>query len=277
MADLTGSVRFHIGYVGGYSKTEYLKAVADSFPKLPPAQHKRILRGFWKDHQRMFLELIMLRNIDSGNVSRLVDIEGAERLEAALSGGKGAILPVPHFGNIRLLHYFLALTGYPVSVVSSAYADDPEIVRRFKLGITSEVHQVGFRGDNPRWIIQALKANRLVQIASTAEAGNAGVEVDFMNRRLFLTSGWIRLAMMTGAPILPAWIQRGSDERHTIHIEPPFPLADESDKNDRIRQTAQNLLSSFEGIYRKKPQLIDWMSWMVRLSEAKEYFGKEGL
>jgi KDO2-lipid IV(A) lauroyltransferase len=273
VARLTGKLRFHIGYVGGSSKADYLTAIAKSFPELSSAEHQRILLEYWKDHQRMFLELFMFEEMNCDNIGRLVDFVGLEHLESALTAGKGAILPVPHIGNIRLLHYSLALKGYPVSVVSSGYSDDPEIVRRFKLSETSKAHEIGFRGEFPRWIVNSLKENRIVQIASTAEAGNVGVEVQFMNRNLFLTSGWVRLAVMSKTPILPTYILRGEGFRHTVHIEPPFPLSKGKNREEVIRKTTQAFLDMMEPIYRRHPHLIDWMSWMVRLREAERLEG----
>ena len=272
LANLMGAFRNNIGYVGGTSKNDYLNAITASFPDKSPLQRRNILLNYWKDHQKMFLELFMYDEMNPGNIGEFVSFEGIENIEAALDEGKGAILPVPHIGNIRLLHYSLALKGYPVSVVSSGYTDDPEIVRKFKLSETSKVQQIGFRGQNPRWIMEALKSNRLVQIASTAEAGNAGVEVKFMNRKLFLTNGWVRLAIMTASPILPAYILRGEDNRHTVHIESSFPLAEGKNKAEIIDKTAQAFMSRIEKVYRKYPHLIDWMSWHNRLDEANRHF-----
>lgn len=275
IARLTGSVRNHIGYVGGSSKADYLSAIAKSFPELSSDDHRRILKKYWQEHQRIFLELFLYSSMNGDNIEKLVDFQGLEHIQSALEAGKGAILPVPHFGNVRLLHFALALKDLPVSVVSSGYSDDPEIVRRFKLEKTSEIHQVGFRGQFPRWIMGALKQNRLVQIASTAEAGNVGVKVRFMNRNLFLTSGWVRLAILTGSPILPTYMMRGADNRHSLKILPPLPQADCSNREEKLEKTAQSLLDLMEPVYRQNPHLIDWMSWMVRLKEAREHFGIE--
>jgi KDO2-lipid IV(A) lauroyltransferase len=209
------------------------------------------------------------------NIELVVEFQGLEYLRSALFQGKGVILPVPHIGNVRLLHYALALKGFPVSVVSSEYGEDPEIVRRFKLEPTSSVHQVGFRGQFPRWIIDALKENRVLQIASTAEAGAVGVEVQFLGRRLYLTSGWIRLALSSGATVLPTWMMRGADHRHILKILPPLPLFEGNDRQQTINRTCQNLFQLFEPFYRSHPHLIDWMSWLVRLKEAKEHFKDE--
>jgi len=272
IATVTGGLRNYIGYVGGACKQDYLAAIAASFPDQSPQEHKKILAAYWRDHQKMFLELFMYPQMTAENISDLVDLQGRGNLQKAASEGKGAILPVPHFGNIRLLHYALALYGYPISVVSSGYTDDPEVVRRFKLKETSKVHDVGFRGDNPKWIIEALKGNRMIQIASTAEAGNTGVEVDFMNRKLFLTSGWVRLAITSGAPVLPTYIVRGADNRHTIYVEPEFPLIEGKNRAETARLTAQALLEHLESVYRAHPHLIDWMSWHNRLREAEEHF-----
>ena len=274
IARFTGTIRNHIGYVGGASKRDYIKAIADSFPALSSPEHRKILADYWKDHQKMFLELFMYPQMTRDNIDHLVTIEGSENLESALADGNGAILPVPHIGNIRLLHYTLALKGYPLSVVSSGYSDDPQVVRRFKLKETSKVHDVGFRGQNPKWIIEALKDNHLIQIASTAEAGSAGVEVEFMNRKLFLTSGWVRLAVTTGSPILPAYIIRGKDNRHRIIVDPPFLLIKGKNRHETIMKTAQAFITHIEKACRTNPHLIDWMSWHNRLAEAEEHFGK---
>jgi len=273
IADFTGSIRNNLGYVGGSSKKEYLQAVAQSFPNLTNDEHKRILKGYWREHQRIFLELFMYRAMNSDNIENLVEFSGIEHADKALTEGKGAILPVPHFGNVRLLHYALALKGYPVSVVSSEYSDDPELVRRFKLERTSDVHEIGFRGQNPKWILGALKRNRLIQIASTAEAGTVGVEVEFLHQRLFFSSGWIRLALSTGSPILPTYIQRLKDNRQRINILPPLNLQKKGNKDEIIKAAAEDLMGIFRPIYEANPDLIDWMSWMVRLREAREHFG----
>ena len=275
IAKFTGALRNHIGYVGGASKADYLNAIAASFPEKSPSEHNKFLADFWKDHQKMFLELFMYPQMTSENIGKLVKIEGREYLEKALQEGKGAILPVPHIGNVRLLHYALALNGCPMTVVSSEYAVDPEAVRRFKLSETSKVHEVGFRGQNPKWILEALKHNRLIQIASTAEAGASGVEVEFMHRKLFLTSGWVRFAQMTNAPILPTYVIRNPDNTHTIHVEPPFPLSSGNNRIERIRNTTQSFMTHLETIYPAHPHLIDWMSWHNRLWEAEEHFRKE--
>ena len=272
IAEVTSAFRNHIGYVGGYSRAEYLDAIAKSFPELSDAEHKKVLRNFWKEHQRIFLELFMYGSMNGDNISDLVDFKGMDNIENALAVGKGAILPVPHFGNVRLLHYALALKGYPVSVVSSDYSDDPEAVRKFKLDKTSNVHQVGFRGQNPKWISESLKNNRIVQIASTAEAGKVGAEVEFMNRKLFLTSGWVRLALMTDSPILPTFIVRQEDLKQRIQVLKPLQIAAGSTKQEKIDRTTENLMKIYEGFYKENPDIIDWMSWMVRLKEAKEYF-----
>jgi len=272
IAGFTGGLRNYIGYVGGASKRDYLNAIAASFPGKSLAEHKSILAAYWRDHQKIFLELFMYPQMTGENIIRLVDLQGRENLERAVSGGMGAILPVPHLGNVRLLHYALALYGYHISVVSSGYIEDPEIVRRFKLKETSKAHEVGFRGENPKWIIEALKDNRLIQIASTAEAGSSGVEVNFLGRRLFLSSGWVRLAITSGAPILPTYIVRGKDERHTIFVEPEFHLIKGKNRAETARLTAQALLVRLESIYRAHPHLIDWMSWQNRLREAEAHY-----
>lgn len=269
IAPYLGAFRSKMGYVGGSSRKDYLDAIRKSFPGQDEEWYRDTLRKFWSYHQMIFLELFMLDKMNSDNISELVEFEGLEHIENALARGKGAILPVPHIGNVRLLHYALALKGYSMTVVSSEYGDDPELVRRFKLEKTSSVHEVGFRGEYPRWILNSLKQNHLVQIASTAEAGKVGVDVEFLGRSLFLTSGWARLAKLSQSTVLPTYILRKPDHRHTIHIDSPFEMIDDKDKKSSIQQSIQKFLDLLEPVCCDNPAQIDWMSWMVRLKEAE--------
>lgn len=270
LAKILGAVRSRVGYVGGASREDYLDAVKKSFPGKDAHWYDAVIKEFWTYHEMIFLDLFLLDAINSGNIDRLVEFEGLQYLDQAMKTGKGAIMPVPHIGNVRMLHYALALKGYPLTVVSSGYSDDPDIVRKFKLKMTSSVHEVGFRGEYPRWILDSLKENRVIQIASTAEAGKVGAEVKFLNRNLYLTSGWARLAYLSDSTVLPAYILRKPDYRHLVHISPPFDMSKSGGKRNRVQKSIERLMNEYESVYQANPAQIDWMSWMVRLREAKE-------
>jgi KDO2-lipid IV(A) lauroyltransferase len=191
-----------------------------------------------------------------------------EHLDAALEAGKGVILPYPHFGNERIHHISLALKGYRMSVVSSEYQDYAKASRAAKLDPVRRIHHIGFRGESPRWMIEWLAGNGVIQIASTAEAGNKGIWVQLMGKRLFLPSGWIRLAALSGAVVVPSLIHYRPGDRHLLQVYPGFPVPASVHSEEDLTKIASNFFHILEPEFYHHPGDIDWMTWLVRCEES---------
>ena len=214
-----GKIRRRIGYIGSNRSPErYLNAIQEALPDVSLSEAIDILNAFWLNHQRKFLSLFLAESLTSDNIEKWVEFQGLEHLDRALESGKGVILPYPHFGNERIHHIGIALKGYRLSVVSSEYADYAAASRAAKLDPVRRIHHVGFRGGSPRWMMEWLKNNGVLQIASTAEAGTKGITLPLLSRELLLSSGWIRLSARTGAMIVPSLIRHRPGDRHLLQI-----------------------------------------------------------
>ncbi|MBU1652633.1 hypothetical protein KKA00_10460, partial [bacterium] len=199
LAQLFGEVRTRFGYVGrGWSRETYLKTIRTILPDISDAKADELLKAYWVNHQKRFIELFLMRKLTSENLSTVVTFEGADQLHAALERGKGVILPVPHIGNERLHHIALAVKGFPLAVISSHYDDHGPYARKIKLEASQRFHEVGHPGD-VKWLLRMLKQNRILQVACDAEADANGVVVEFLGQQVLLPTGWVRLAQMTGA------------------------------------------------------------------------------
>jgi lauroyl/myristoyl acyltransferase len=96
-----------------------LSAVIRHFPKKQPVDLiiRRTFRGIYAHYH----EKLLIAFAHFGKVCRFllkfVHLEGQQILDEALSRGRGAILVTGHFGAIEFLPLFLALKGYPVTMV----------------------------------------------------------------------------------------------------------------------------------------------------------------
>ena len=268
LAAILGQIRSKFGYIGS-SKEDYLREFVRCLSPPGADQKRELLRRFWVEHQRRFLDLFLLPSLTPQNLQRLVKIENRGELDRLFQQGKGIILPVPHFGNVRLHHVALALSGFPVSVVSGDYHMEPAFVQRTKLEHESKLHQVGFLKQGTAWMIEALRRGDLLQIASTAEASAQGVWVTMLKRRLFLPTGWLRLSRMTGAPVLPTLIFHLPGGRYVIKILDEFPLHWTGDREGDLQNNAQRLMDLFSPFYQSYPEQVDWMYWLVRVRESE--------
>jgi len=268
LAEFLGNVRARFVYPGtGWSQERYLQTIRTVFPELGSAQAAALLKAYWVNHQKRFMELFLTRDLTAQNLSDLVRFEGLEHLDKALSRGQGVILPVPHIGNERLHHIALAVKGYPVAVISSKYEDHGRYAQSIKIEASKRFHEVGYPGDSA-WLLRMLKGNKVLQIASTAEAGSNGVMVNFLGQEVLFPTGWVRLALKTHAIVLPSTLLRQSDNRHLLLILPEFELNRDIGRDDLLRVNIQRFMDIVADIYRQRPDLVDWMSLTVRLEET---------
>lgn len=268
LARILGRIRYRFGYIGS-SREAYQREFSLCLSHYDDAQKQALLKRFWVEHQRRFLDLFVLPELTSHNLGELVVFENRAELDRLYGRGRGVILPVPHFGDVRLHHVALALAGYPVSVVSGDYQMEPRSIQRIKLDYESKLHQVGFLKQGTAWMLEALRRGHLLQIASTAEASVQGVWVTLLGRPLYLPTGWMRLSRLTGSPVLPTLNWHRPDGRYLIKIFDEFPLHWAGDRERDLHDNAQRLMDLFNPHYQSHPEQVDWMYWLARVREAE--------
>jgi len=263
-----GTIRCYVGYVGrGRSRAGYLARMARALPERSRPDLERILRAFWQNHEKNFVELFLLPKLTPANIDRYVTFEGLEFLDEALRRGTGAVLAPPHFGNERLLHLALALKGYPLTVMTSAFEDAPDNLRRARLEPAGQAHELLFPSDNPRRLYDALARNRVVQFSPTAAGATSGLWCVCFNHQLFVNTTPARLSLKTGAPLLPAFIYRRPDNRHHVVIERPLEpsRAQEADAGALTRALMKRVETRVHG----DPAQFYWMWLVIRADEAE--------
>jgi len=190
-----------------------------------------------------------------------VEIEGKEKLDAALAKGKGIILLSAHFGNFPLMLARLSQEGYKVSAIMR-YMRNERIEKLFassrrKFGVKTIYSQ-------PRKVcvedtIRSLRGNELIFVLLDQNFGTAGVFVDFFGRKAATATGPLILARRTGAQIMPCFIVRNKDDTHKIIVDEPFQIKEEQDYNKTIVSNIQRLTDIIELYIRKYPAQWGWI------------------
>jgi KDO2-lipid IV(A) lauroyltransferase len=257
-----------MGYVGrGRGRRVYLDHIRAALPGFSEQQVRRVLKTFWHNHQRSFLELFVIPHLAADDVHQWVEFCGIEHLDDALKAGRGVVLAVPHYGNERFLHIALAMRVYPLSVLSARYDDLPKIAADLRLGASARFHHVGTVGSNLRWVFGRLARNEIVQIAPTGEAGTRGIQVELLGHPIEFASGPARVALRAGAALVPAFISRGPDERYLLEVLPPIVCAEAED--DPVGVLTRKFARLLDERVRRQPAPFNWMWWVIRREEAE--------
>lgn len=261
LARVLGFVRYLEDSAGSGRRGIYLGHLERILPELPPKGRKTVLKGYWVVHQRAMLGLYLAGDLAARPGKRRVEWKGRELLEGALAARRGVVLLAPHFGDERTLHILLALSGYPVHVISADYSGAPERVRRTRLQTSMRLHHVAFPGENPRWMYRAMEAGEIVQMAPTAYGGPRGIAVSSFGVPVLASATAFRLSDATGCSMLIALNHVLPGLRYRIELLP-------FSRTGNAEADAQALFDEISTLGRLFPIQYNWMNLAIRHRET---------
>ena len=242
-------------------KRVYLGHLARVFPDSEASTLKRILRDYWRVHQRAFLGFFYSKRFVRGMLEELVVFRGLDVLDRAVSRGRGVLLLVPHFGDERMLHILLAIRGYRMHVISSRYEGAPEVVREARLSVSMRWHHVAFPDQPVGWLFEALSEVDVVQISPTAYGGSRGHWVWSFGVPVLASSTPMRVAASTGCSLVIGYNRALPNMRYEISFEDFMPASLDA------MGTAQ-LFERFGSLAGEFPEQYSWMNLAIRHRET---------
>ncbi len=183
---------------------------------------------------------------------------GFEKLDNALSKGKGVIIISAHLGNWELLPLYYAAKDYPANVMARRiyYEKYDEWVKVLRENTGANII---FRDESPRKVLEVLKNNETLGIMPDQDIDSVdGVFVNFFNRPAYTPSAPVALAIKMGCPILPCFIIR-ENGRHKIVVEDPVDLVITDNKQEDIIKNTQTWSAIVESYIRRYPEQWVWM------------------
>jgi KDO2-lipid IV(A) lauroyltransferase len=191
-----------------------------------------------------------------------VRVIGNEHLEAALKKQKGVIAFSSHLGNFTLLGRRLEKDGHPFHTLRK----DPKgpLLTRFYRNL-EKMYGGRFIYVEPwkeclRTMMSRLRDNDIVCFIPDENKRHGGVKVVFFGQKASTAIGPAVLALRTGAPIVPVFIIRESDDTHTIMIEPEMVYEQSGDFDRDIYTITSTFTRIIESYVRRYPSQWPWIS-----------------
>lgn len=211
----------------------------------------RVARNILRNHLKNYYDFFRSPRLTKDDIARLVQVHGFENLEHALARGKGVIFTTAHFGNLDIVGQTFAIRGYKVT--TPAEHVKPEILYRRIVATRAAKGLTIIPVDGPLiGLVRALKKNEIVGLAADLDVTQSGIVVDFFGAPARLPDGHVRLALRTGAALLPAFSRRLADNTFEATAEPPLELQStgnlEADVRAGVEQIAR-VLEKWVGRY----------------------------
>lgn len=204
----------------------------------PRALHS-LARENFLNFAKYLVDFFKFLHLDRNRMDRIVHFGNVPAmLDGLLAQGKGIIIVSAHLGNWELGAAALAALGYKFNAVALWVPDE-------KLNALYQHYRTS-RGINPipfgraaRECIAALRRNEIVAVVGDRDFTASNQTVEFFGRPARLPDGPAKLALATGAPLVPVFMVRLPDDTFAYIVDEPI-WADKSRQtvDDVMRQVA---------------------------------------
>jgi len=264
LGQVSGFAGWLIGIIGPKTSKHHIAKtnMKLAFPDAADAQIDAWLKQSWNHMGRTFGEFPLLGRIKVFDKNSNVEVVGLKILEKLKRDKTGAVLISGHFANWELMAAVFSQAKLPVRVTyrptNNPYFDKRIRAQRAAYGIELMVAKSGPKG--AKELIQALCMGDSVALLNDQKF-NEGIEIPFFGHGAMTAPGPTRLAMQTGAPLIPMSIVRtgGTNFRVTIHEE--IKPVDTGNRTADIRATVIKITQFIEDQIRQNP--TDWF-WVHR-------------
>jgi Kdo2-lipid IVA lauroyltransferase/acyltransferase len=183
-------------------------------------------------------------------------VVGFERILEERAKGKGVLLLTAHLGNWEVGGFMLAEVKQPIHVVLVPDIHPAVEKARRRLHERAGVREIRIdRSFVPSLsVMRALESNAIVAMQGDRDFNNTGVPVPFFGKEAFFPRGPLRVAMATGAAVLPAFIIRVSEDRYRAIIEEPLVIDRDGDRDLALRRNIERYVSILERYVRAFPE-----------------------
>lgn len=244
--------------------------VRRAFPELSEAAARQIARRSVQNAAMTLFEFVRMASATPQDIRDYALWDGLDVVLDTLKEGQGAVLLTAHLGNWEVMGA-LAAQEFPIAVVArpTSNAGMQEQILRVRAHNGLKVIS---KHDTGRASLDELKKNHTLAILPDQYAGPSGLMLPFFGHPTRMNSSLTRLAMMSGAPIIPGFGVRRrpwlSDGRIVAHVGTPYYVENERKHREEIvRAGTLRMIGELENVIRHHPD--QWL-WLHRRWRAED-------
>jgi len=189
---------------------------------LSPRSSRALARETFLNFAKYLVDFFHFMDIDPARLNRLIEPTDLwNTLDTLRARGKGVIILSAHMGNWELGVAWVAARGYPVHAVALQHPD-PKVNSLYWRQRTARGLSVIPMGRAARGCLTALRHNEIIALVGDRDFSASATTFEFFGKPARLPDGPAKLALATGAPILPTFMVRVAGERFRYVIGDPI-------------------------------------------------------
>jgi KDO2-lipid IV(A) lauroyltransferase len=238
-----------------------------AFPDWTEAQRKNTTRKMVRHLGWMAAEFAHFPRLTRENIDKVVVLEGHENFLEGQRRGKGVLYLTGHIGAWELSSFAHALYGYALHYMARPLDNKrlDELVNQYRC---RSGNRPIFKNESARVMLKILKGSGTIGIlADQNTMPEEGVFVDFFGKSACTTTGIARVALHTGAAVVPGyayWDDR--TQKYRLRFEAPVDLIRTGDAERDVLENTQRFATVIEEIVRRHPDQWVWVHkrWKTR-------------
>jgi Kdo2-lipid IVA lauroyltransferase/acyltransferase len=238
-----------------------------AFPDWTDRQRKQVVQEMIRQIGWMAGEFSQFPKYTAASIDRVVLIEGFENFDRARRLGKGVLFLTGHMSAWELAPFAQALYGNPLHFLVRPIANPrvDALINGYRC--LSGNHPIE-KNRAARAILKVLGEGGTVGVLADQNTGiEEGVFVDFFGIPASTTSGLARIAMRTGAAVVPGFLQWDNLRRiYRLRFTPSLDLVRTGDEEGDVRENTARFTRVIEDYVRENPGQWLWVHkrWKTR-------------
>ena len=238
-----------------------------ALPEMPQQRRDEILRLVYRNLGWQLAEFCRMERYTNANTGDWIRTVGLENFLEAKAKGRGVLIVTGHVGAWELSSFYHSLMGHPMGMVIRRLDNRPldAFVNRIRC---LHGNRVMHKDDFARGLLTAMRKGETVGILMDANmTPPQGVFVDFFGTQACTASGLARVALKTGAAIVPGFLLwEAAQNRYNLHFGPEIEVARTGNHEADIISLTQRCTSVIEAWIRRYPDQWLWIHrrWKTR-------------
>ena len=238
-----------------------------AFLKMPVETRRHTLKRMYRNLGWQLAEFCRMERYTAANTAQMIRYEGLEHFMAAEARGNGVLILTGHLGAWELSSFYHSLMGHPMGMVIR------RLDNRLLDGFVNRIrclhgNRVLHKDDFARGLLTAMRSGESVGILMyTNMTPPQGVFVDFFGVPACTASGLARVALKTGAAVVPGFLLwEAAEGRYVLHFGEQIEIDATGDAESDIVALTQRCTGVIEAWIRRYPGQWLWIHrrWKTR-------------
>jgi len=268
VARLLGAAMGRVLYLlAGRLRLTGLRNLELAMPAMDLAEREKTLKLVYRNLGWQLAEFCRMERYTPENTAGWIRYEGLGRFLDAQARGKGVLIVTGHLGAWELSSFYHSLMGHPMGMVIRRLDN-----RRLD-GFVNRIrclhgNRVLHKDDFARGLISAMRQGECVGILmDTNMTPPQGVFVDFFGVPACTASGLARVALKTGAAVVPGFlVWEATEGQYVLHFGDEIRVEASGDNEADVLGLTQACTSVIETWVRRYPEQWLWIHrrWKTR-------------